>query len=138
MNYEILKARGFKTDVDEIFVYIGSDNVEAAIRFVEAVDTTLDLISTQPFAGFERDFQNDRLGQVRFWPVKGFDRYLIAYQPDRETQKVRAIRLLNSYRDFSAIFAEERNGPLRRAVLTSSNRTKRKINGSMWPMSSGY
>ena len=107
MSYEILKARRFSTDLDEIFVYIGSDNVDAAIRFVEAVDSTLYLISSQPFAGFERDLQNKKLGTVRFWPVKGFDRYLIAYQPDREARYVRAIRLLNSYRDFTAIFADE-------------------------------
>ena len=74
MNYEISRAREFVTDVDEIFVYIGVDNVEAAVRFVETVDDTLSLISSQPFAGFERQFNNDRLGPVRFWLVKGFDR----------------------------------------------------------------
>lgn len=105
MSYEISRAREFVTDIDEIFVYIGVDNLEAAIRFVDAVDNTLILISSQPFAGFERQF-SDRLGPVRFWPVKGFDRYLIACQPDRDARTLRAIRLLNSYRDISSIFAD--------------------------------
>ncbi|HQU90946.1 MAG TPA: type II toxin-antitoxin system RelE/ParE family toxin [Pyrinomonadaceae bacterium] len=107
MSYEISRAREFIADIDEIFVYIGVDNVDAALRFTEAVDETLELISTQPFAGFQRQFDNARLGPVRFWPVKGFDRYLIAYQPDRELRMVRALRVLNSYRDFNPIFSDE-------------------------------
>ncbi len=107
MSYEISRAREFVTDIDEIFVYIGVDNIEAALRFLDAVDNTLTLISSQPLAGFERDFRNDRLGPVRFWPVKGFDRYLIAYQPHRDSRTVRVIRLLSSYRDFTLIFAGE-------------------------------
>jgi len=107
MSYEISKAREFTVDLDEIFVYIGVENIEAALRFVDAVDSTLGLISSQPFAGFQREFYNGTLGPVRFWLVKGFDRYLIAYQPDRESRRVRALRLLNSYRDFNPIFADE-------------------------------
>lgn len=107
MSYEVSRAREFVADIDEIFVYIGSDNVEAAVRFVDAVDATLLLISSQPFAGFERHFDSETLGPIRFWPVKGFDRYLIAYHPDRESRELRAIRLLNSYRDVAAIFSDE-------------------------------
>ncbi len=52
MSYEISKAREFTADLDEIFVYIGIENLHAALRFVDAVDATLNLISSQPFAGF--------------------------------------------------------------------------------------
>jgi toxin ParE1/3/4 len=107
MSYEISRAREFVADIDEIFVYIGVDNIEAALRFADAVDETLQLISTQPFAGFQREFGIARLGPIRFWPVKGFDRYLIAYQPDRELRRLRALRLLNTYRDFNSIFSDE-------------------------------
>lgn len=105
MDFDISKTPEFENDLEEILFYIGSENLDAAIRFAISLEETLLLLATQPFAGFERTFENELVGPLRFWPVKGFDRYLIAYQPDRGAGTVLIVRVLNTYRDFEAIFS---------------------------------
>ncbi len=105
MDFEISKTPEFENDVEEILFYIGSENLDAAIRFAISLEETTLLLATQPFAGFERSFDNELVGPLRFWPVKKFERYLIAYKPDREAGTVVIARVLNTYRDFEAIFS---------------------------------
>ena len=73
-------------DLDEIWEYIATDNIEAADRLVEEIFVTIRRLTTRPGLGHWR---RDLTGKpVRFAVVR---EYLIAYAPDEEPLLVLAI-----------------------------------------------
>src|SRR5258708_17183506 len=66
-------------DVDEQALYIARDNVPAALRFLEAVETAVDRICDLPLAGTVCDLEDDRHTGLRFWPIRSFENHLIFY-----------------------------------------------------------
>jgi plasmid stabilization system protein ParE len=89
-------------DALEITEYIGTDNPEAASRFVPALEATCAQLVTLPNLGSVRMFQRKDLKGVRILPVTGFEHYLIFYSTLPKSIKV--IRVLHAVRDFPTIF----------------------------------
>jgi len=89
-------------DVDECFAYIAADNLDAAIRFLDAIEDALDKLARMPGMGRIRDFADPRLAGLRSWPIKGFKNYLIFYRPILDGIEV--LRILHGARDIDAIF----------------------------------
>ena len=89
-------------DAIEITEYIGTDNPEAASRFVPALEDTCTQIVALPSMGSARTFQRKDLKNVRILPVTGFEHYLIFYTAIRKNVKV--VRILHTARDFPTIF----------------------------------
>lgn len=65
---------------------------------------TLEMLSAHPLIGSKRRFENKKLNDLRTWPVKGFENYLIVYLPAVENKVIKLTRLLNVKRDFDLIF----------------------------------
>ena len=97
MKLGLVKHRKFKRDALQIFVYIGERNMEAAERFLQALDSDLKKLAEMPGMGPIRDFGDVGLAEVRSWPVSGFRDYLIFYRPTAE--HLEALRVLHGARD---------------------------------------
>jgi toxin ParE1/3/4 len=89
-------------DALEIVAYIGTDNPEAAARFVPALEATCTQLVALPGMGSPRTFQRKDLKSMRIVPVTEFENYLIFYAPAQKSIKV--IRVLHAARDFPTIF----------------------------------
>jgi toxin ParE1/3/4 len=88
-------------DIDEQFAHIAEDNVDAAVRFYEAVFETFDVLAAQPHLGSVYRFRKKGLPELRRWFVRGFDSHLIFY---RATDRaVIIVRVLHAARDIEAV-----------------------------------
>ena len=91
-----------RQDTLEIVEYIGTDNPEAASRFVPALEEACTQLVALPGMGSARTFQRKDLQDVRLLPVTGFENYLIFYAAAGKSIEV--LRILHAARDFPTIF----------------------------------
>jgi len=89
-------------DALEIAEYIGTDNPEAAARFVPALEAACEKLAQLPGMGSVRHCGRKGLKGVRIMPVTGFENYLIFYAAVGTSIKV--IRILHAARDFPTLF----------------------------------
>ena len=98
MKLPVEESEFIPCDLLDIVRYIRRDNPPAAVRFVDAFKSGVELLSRMPEIGRVRP----DLGtpETRSWRVKGFRKYLIFYEvkPDR----VRLLRVLHGARDVQA------------------------------------
>ena len=90
-------SRLAERDLDEIWLYIAEDSVEAADKVIEKIRDAMRKLAEMPGMGHRRDeFSAD---DVRVWSVYS---YLIVYRlvPDRPIQ---VARVINGMRDLSNI-----------------------------------
>lgn len=87
------------TDIAEMWDYIAEDSVARADAWVDRLDETLMLLSTQPLMGRDR---HSLAHGVRSHP---FGRYIIFYTPSDDGIEV--VRLLHSARDIDTSFADD-------------------------------
>lgn len=102
MTREIFKRPQAARDIEECFVYIAEGDLDSGVFFLVAVEDSLEQLAEFPSLGKEREFQNERFGNVRMWRVKGYEKYLIFYTAT-ETQ-IEIIRVLHSSRDIEDLF----------------------------------
>jgi plasmid stabilization system protein ParE len=86
------EARG---DLNEIWEYIASDNIDAADRILDEILTRLDRLTSFPHQGFRRPELTSR--PLRFVLVRS---YLIAYAPDEHPLWVVAYCMASAARAF--------------------------------------
>jgi len=89
-------------DVREAAHAIANNNLRAAIRFVDAVRATEELLLDAPGIGSPRDYGNPALIGMRFHLVKGFRKYLVFYIP--RSDGIEVVRVLHGARDLEALF----------------------------------
>ncbi len=87
-------------DIIETAEYIAQDNIEAAIRFVDAVDESLALIAKSPDIGVVRKV--GKVPEMRMWVVKGFPNSLLFYRAT--STEINVMRVIHSARDFYRVF----------------------------------
>jgi len=84
---------------------VDQDAPDAAFRFVEAVEASVEQLLRMPNMGAPRELRNPALKGLRLWPVKDFDEFLIFYVVAGDT--VRVIRILHGRRDVDRILKKE-------------------------------
>jgi len=77
---EIFVRHDAELDAFGYFQYIFKDNPDAALRFLEAVDRTVENLALQPLKGRLRHFRGRDLKNIRSWRVDDFEDYLIFYR----------------------------------------------------------
>ena len=87
-----------------IWEFIARDNADAAGRVVDAAFQTFEALAATPEMGVKRKFKNPRLSDVRFFPVSGFENYLIFYRPMADG--VQVLRVLHGKRDVQTLLEE--------------------------------
>ena len=90
-------------DIDQIAQHIAGDNIDAALRFLNASQLTFGLLCDMPLIGVSclPYFKTELAKQLRLWRVKGFSNYQILYRVTDE--HVVIVRVLHAARDFSGI-----------------------------------
>jgi toxin ParE1/3/4 len=104
---KVIYLRKAQEDIDDITYYIAQDNLEVAVAFFEAVESTCTMLSTMPGIGSARDYRNPLFAGLRMFHVKKFENYLIFYQSTDDELLV--VRVLHGARDIAALFEEEDN-----------------------------
>lgn len=82
--------------------YIAQDDEDAAQRFLAACDETFTFLASNKNVGATRTFQDASLRDVRMWRVKGFEKYLIFYQPLSDGIKI--LHVVHSARNYNLLF----------------------------------
>lgn len=91
MKRYILTPRA-KRDVNEIWGYIADDNIEAADRVLDALESAMVRLAKNPGLGHWREELADK--SHRFWLVYS---YMIVYR--HEAQPLQIVRVLHAARD---------------------------------------
>jgi toxin ParE1/3/4 len=81
---------------------IAENNPRAAIRFVEAVQATEELLLAAPGVGTHRDYGNPSLTGMRWHSVRGFRKYLVFYIP--RSDGIEVVRVLHGARNLGTLF----------------------------------
>jgi toxin ParE1/3/4 len=84
-------------DIDAIADYIANDNLDAALRFYEAVRSDARNLAEMPGMGPVWGFRNSAYADVRFWPIRGFRNHLIFYRP--APAGIEVVRVIHGARD---------------------------------------
>ena len=85
--------------------YIAFENEAAAQEFLDACNETFQFLAGNNKIGAVRNFNNPLLKDVRVWRVKGFEKYLIFYQPIDDGIKI--LHVVHSARNWNTLFDDE-------------------------------
>ena len=88
-----------RSDLDDIWLYIASDNLTAADRFIDELVGKFQTLATQPGIGRTRD----ELGEsLRSFPVGN---YVIFYRAMQDGIEI--VRVLSGFRDIPNVFTND-------------------------------
>jgi toxin ParE1/3/4 len=76
----IFARHAAELDAFGYFQYIHGQNPEAARRFLQAIDGTVEKLAQHPLKGRLRKFRGRDLKHIRSWRVDDFENYLIFYR----------------------------------------------------------
>ena len=93
-------------DLPAIYAFIARNDRAAAERVLDAVDTTLALLASQPECGVLFPSRNSSLRGVRMLPVTGFSNYLVFYRITGDA--VRVLYIVHGARHLPRLFRRER------------------------------
>ncbi|HIG30983.1 MAG TPA: type II toxin-antitoxin system RelE/ParE family toxin [Verrucomicrobiales bacterium] len=94
-------------DLPQIYAFIAGDNPDAAVRVLDAIDKTFELIGHSPYIGPLYSIEIPVLGGLRMIPVLGYPRYLVFYHP--VVDEVRILYVFHGMRNISErIFGDNR------------------------------
>ena len=92
-------------DLNEIAQYILENNLEAALRFVDAVEKTCTGLVEMPDMGHTFVVSNPALKGIRMiWVSKVYSSYLIFYRQTK--REIEVIRILHGARDLPVLFGK--------------------------------
>lgn len=77
---ETLVRHAAELDAFGYFSFLNDRNPEAALRFLSAIDQTVEDLALHPLKGRLRKFSGQDLKLIRSWRVDGFENYLIFYR----------------------------------------------------------
>ena len=92
------------TDIDEAAFFIGRDSVNAAMRFLDAVEGTFQNLRERPLAYQRFELGLPGLETLRKCPVGGFRNILVFYRIDGDMVEI--IRVLHGSRDILRVFEQ--------------------------------
>ncbi len=93
-------------DINEETVYLADEaGAEIGIRFFDSAHATLRSLLEMPGMGKKIESADPKIPNIRQWPVSGFEKYLIFYQPS--VDGIDVVRVLHGARDIRRIFEDE-------------------------------
>jgi toxin ParE1/3/4 len=105
MNGEIIQRAEAQEDLADAFAYIGQDNLDAALRFLDAAEKTFQQLAMMP--GIGERFPSDRpeLAGVRRIGISGFKKHQVYYRPI--DHGIEVLRVLHGARDAERILGSD-------------------------------
>ena len=102
MTDRIIKTPAAKQDLWHIADHIAENNVDAAIRFLDAVEGAFSDLADMPKMGQKMEFR--RIPDCRHWVMANpFSSYTIFYIPLSD-DRIKVIRVLHGARDVEGMF----------------------------------
>jgi plasmid stabilization system protein ParE len=99
---EIVRTSNFWRDFKDLIDYFDKVHAEtAAVRFMDAVDATIDFIEEFPDLGSPWESVRPGREGMRWRLVMGFDNYLILYRRDGDSTYV--LRIVDGRRDLERL-----------------------------------
>lgn len=95
---EIFVRHDAELDAFGYFQYIHDHNSAAAVRFLDAIDQTVERLALHPLIGRLRKFRAQDLRNIRSWRVDGFENYLIFYRVTKTRLEI--LRIKHGAMDF--------------------------------------
>lgn len=105
MKHSIFKRPQVERDIEECFVFIAEENLDAGVYFLVAVEESIEQLAEFPLIGKKLEFGNPRFKDLRVWRVKNYSDYLIFYLVRENIIEI--VRFLHGARDLNALFDEE-------------------------------
>jgi plasmid stabilization system protein ParE len=102
---EIFVRHAAELDAFGYFQCIGEHNPDAAVRFLKAIDGTVEKLALQPLKGRLRKFRGKDLKNVRSWRVDDFESHLIFYR--FAEMRLEILRIKHGAMDFPQALREE-------------------------------
>ena len=94
-----------KQDILDIADHIAADNLDAALRFIDAAESAIEFLFGHPMVGIARPNIDPQIPDLRIWPIRGFENFLVIYTvSDRETE---TLRVIHAARDLTAAIQDE-------------------------------
>lgn len=84
--------------------YLREADLEVALQFLAAVDQAYQRLVEHPHIGASVKTFEPRLAELRFWPVPGFESYLVFYVPSPGVVEV--VRVLHGARDVARLLED--------------------------------
>ena len=103
MSGAVNKSAHSKQDLIEQYEYIARDSVEAAERFLSAVETAVAQLAGMPRIGAPWKSPHLQLAGVRTWLVPRFPNHVIFYR-ERE-DGIEVLRVLHGARDIQSLLS---------------------------------
>ena len=94
------KRNGVIADLTGIYSWIGERNIDAAERFLVAVDRTFEQIARHPQIGWVRQWRSKKLRGMRSWRVDSFENFLVFY---RDESAIEIYAVLRGCRRFEGL-----------------------------------
>jgi toxin ParE1/3/4 len=107
MSREVVVSSRAEKDLEELATYISRDNLDAALRLIDAANATFESLARFPGLGEPCEFDNPRLAEMRRWRIDGFVRYLLFYIP--RDDEIEVVRILHGARDLNRVFGIKTN-----------------------------
>lgn len=104
MSSTVNKKPQARLDLLRHFVYIGERNLPAAERFLVAAEEAFAKLAGMPGMGRRREFRKPAFQDVRSWPIRGFENYLVFYQPT--PTGIDILRVIHGAQDIDRILEE--------------------------------
>jgi toxin ParE1/3/4 len=101
---EVLRRPQVLIDLAEQADFIAQDSLDAALRFLDAAETTFQFIAENPKIGRLCDFKRQEASRLRRWRIRGFENYLVFYRPTEIGIDV--VRVLHGARDIETILGD--------------------------------
>lgn len=89
-------------DIAEIVQYLAMENPNSAKLFRKALEETIEVIAAMPEIGSQRHFKHPDLANVRFVPIKQFEKHLVFFQVCDNNLHI--IRIVHGARDLPVLF----------------------------------
>lgn len=102
---EILVRHAAELDAFGYFQYLNEHNPDAALRFLAAIDHTVENLALQPLKGRLRKFHGKDLKNIRSWRVDDFENYLIFYR--FVEMRLEILRIKHGAMDFPQALRED-------------------------------
>ena len=106
MTWAVAWRPAAERDLASCAAYIAEDNLDAALRFIDAVEETVAALADNPLLGTATAFAHPELAGLRRRVVHRFKRYLIFYRSEATPQTVEVVRILPGERDLPQALVE--------------------------------
>jgi toxin ParE1/3/4 len=103
---KIIHGEGVFEELVEISFHIALDNEDAAQDFLNSCDETFQFLAANKNVGTIKNFENSLFSGVRMWRVKGYEKYLIFYQPFADG--IRILHIVHGARNYNLLFEDEK------------------------------